>query len=108
MGSMDEPDTFNVEMQSDANDVLRVVLDGELDMADADWVEESLAAAAPHHRCMVIELDKLTFIDSTGIRALLALRQRANVADIAVQFRNPTKAVSRTLTSAGLTEILST
>ena len=57
---MDEPDTFSVEMQSDANDVLTVVLDGELDMADADWVEESLAAAAPHHRRMVIELDKLT------------------------------------------------
>lgn len=108
MTGMDEPDTFNVEMQSDANDVLTVVLDGELDMSDADWVEESLAAAAPHHRRMVIELDKLTFIDSTGIRALLALRQRARVADITVQFRNPTEAVSRTLTSAGLTEIFST
>jgi anti-anti-sigma factor len=103
---VDERDTFNVEMQSDANDVLTVVLDGELDMADAGWVEESLAAAAPHHRRMVIELHKLTFIDSTGIRTLLVLRQRADAAGIRIQFRKPSAEVMRTLTSAGLTDIL--
>lgn len=103
---MDEPDTFNVEMQSDADDVLTVVLDGELDMADAEWVEESLAAAAPHHRRVVIELDKLSFIDSSGIRALLTLRQRADVAGLKIVFRKPSEAVLRALSAAGLTEIL--
>ena len=102
---MDEPDTFNVEMHSGANDVLTVVLEGELDIVEADWVEESLAAAAPTVD-VVIELDKLAFIDSTGIRALLLVRQRADSAGIRIQFRKPSAAVLRTLTSAGLTDIL--
>ncbi len=103
---MDEPDTFSVEMESDKNDVLTVVLDGELDMAEADWVEESLAAAAPHHRRMVVELDKLTFIDSSGIRALVKLRQKADTNGLRIQFRKPSSAVLRFLTAAGLTDIL--
>lgn len=77
-------------------------------MAESDCVAESLSAAAPHHRRMVIELDKLTIIDSTGVRALLTLRQRANVAGVRIQFRKRSTAVLRTLTLADRTEILET
>jgi anti-sigma B factor antagonist len=102
----EEDETFTVELQSDANDVLIVTLQGELDMADADWVEETLAAAAPHHRSVVIELDKLSFIDSTGLRALITIRQRAELSGIELRLSKASTAVLHTLSAAGLTQIL--
>src|SRR4051794_35273584 len=63
-------DAFKVELESDPDDVLAVRLDGELDMAHADWVDETLAAASAHHRRIAVQLDAITFLDSAGIRVL--------------------------------------
>ena len=49
-----------------------VRLTGELDMAGADRLEALLCSRARNHREVVVELDALTFLDSTGIRAILA------------------------------------
>ena len=103
----DAPDEeFTVAMHSNDADVLVVSLEGELDMSEVSWVEDTLAAAAPHHRRMDLCLDKLTFIDSTGIRTLLALRQRAQVLNIDLRLREPSSAVERALKAAGLSKIL--
>gem|GEM_PF-6492573 len=99
-------DEFKVEMQSDGDDVLTVRLSGELDLAEADWVEETVAAAAPHHRRMVVQLDGVGFIDSTGIRTLLTLKARADVLGIRLDFENPSDTVRRTLHHAGLLGII--
>ena len=86
--------------------MLTVSLDGELDMADADWVEPTLAAAAPHHRRMEVDLDGVSFIDSTGIRALVTLKQRADVIGLRFGFTHPSDAVRRTLHAAGLHDLV--
>jgi anti-sigma B factor antagonist len=49
-----------------------VRLSGELDMAGADQLESLLRSRATSHREVVVELDALTFVDSMGIRAILA------------------------------------
>jgi anti-sigma B factor antagonist len=99
-------DEFKVEMHSDADDVLTVRLSGELDLHEADWVEEAVAAAAPHHSKMVVDLHGLDFIDSTGMRALLTLKDRARILGITLDFANPAPSVRRTLGYAGLLGIL--
>jgi anti-anti-sigma factor len=56
-------------------DAVRLVLHGELDIASAPQLDET-AAAATADLPMVVDLRPLTFIDSTGMRALLRLRNR--------------------------------
>lgn len=97
---MSEPDSFHIEMDSRADQTVTVHLDGELDMADAAWVEATLATAAEHHRHMDVDLSKLEFIDSTGIRILISLKQRAQLLDIEAHFINPSAAVRRAIDAA--------
>ena len=74
----------------------------ELDIADADWVEATLAAAAEHHRGLTIDLSGLEFIESTGLRSLITLKQRAAILGIDAHFVQPSQAVTRTLKAAGI------
>lgn len=56
----------------------RLVLAGELDIASAEDLEKQLAAAevdAP--ATLVLDLRRVEFIDSTGIRTLVAADERA-------------------------------
>jgi anti-anti-sigma factor len=99
-------DEFTVELASERDDVLTVRLDGELDMAHADWVDDTLAAASAHHRRVAVQLDELSFIDSAGLQVLQALRAAGNEQGIAVSFEAPSPAVSRALRAAGLTDLV--
>ena len=99
---MPDDDTFHVELDSHQDSTLTVSLAGELDMADATWVEATLATAADHHRRIVIDLSGLEFIDSTGLRSLMTLRQRAQIQSITVEFERPSQAVARAVDAAGL------
>lgn len=99
---MSNDETFHVEMDSHQDDTLTVTLAGELDVNDADWVEATLAAAAAHHSRLTIDLSGLDFVDSTGLRSLVALKQRATILTIDIRFVNPTSAVSRVISAAGL------
>lgn len=103
---MSNTDSFSVEMESDPDDVLAVTLDGELDMAEVDWVEATLSAAAPHHRRMEVDLHDLSFVDSAGLRTLVTLQQRAKVIGLEFRFVNPSTEVQRTLSAAGLDHIV--
>ncbi len=54
-----------------------IVLTGELDMATASRLEAAVAAAiARGDRELVLDLRGVTFMDSTGLRALLRARQQ--------------------------------
>jgi anti-anti-sigma factor len=56
----------------------RVVLIGELDIASSEGLENELAAIeADSPETVVLDLRRVEFIDSTGLRALIAADQRA-------------------------------
>ena len=105
-GAVSDSENFHVVLESTPDDVLAVSLDGELDMADADWVEATLAAAAPHHHRMEVDLDGVSFIDSTGIRALVTLKQRADVMGLVFGFKLSSPAVRRALHAARLDDLV--
>jgi anti-anti-sigma factor len=68
-----EPETFSMSRSTrDAAEVVTLV--GELDMAHAPTVAETLDALSDHERPVIVDLTELTFIDSSGIHAIL--RQR--------------------------------
>ena len=60
------------------NGVVRVVLEGELDLATVPILEEHLSSLEPDGvAAELIDLRDLTFIDSAGLRALFAASNRA-------------------------------
>lgn len=59
--------------------VVTVALSGELDIASTDRVAEALVEAQPTGSGrLVIDLRRLSFLDSSGLRTLLAAHSRAD------------------------------
>jgi anti-sigma B factor antagonist len=73
---MSSPDSFSVRSEQN-NATVRLMLAGELDIATVPDFEQSFDEAvglAPE--AIVVDLSALTFIDSTGLRALLSMSDR--------------------------------
>jgi anti-sigma B factor antagonist len=74
MGARDQ---LTIDVRPEA-DRLIVRLEGELDMANAPRLQSAIEGAELDTKAMVVlDLEALQFMDSTGLRILLSLRQRA-------------------------------
>jgi anti-sigma B factor antagonist len=62
--------------QSDEGAQVRLALQGELDLSNAPTLEASLTNAIDSGKKVVIDLDQLEFLDSTGIALLVGVLQR--------------------------------
>lgn len=56
---------------------MRIVLDGELDLSTVETLSEELAAHARRGARIVVDLRGLSFMDSSGLSALLGARAAA-------------------------------
>lgn len=75
---MTDPELFSLTRRTHgASEV--VTLAGELDMAHAPTVAETLDALADTARPVIVDLSELTFIDSSGIHAILRPRPQQGV-----------------------------
>ena len=83
---------------------LEVALVGELDMAATFKLESDLERllAAGDVRRLVLDLEGLTFIDSPGLGALLAIRERTQDLGIEMALANISAPVGRILDLSGL------
>jgi anti-sigma B factor antagonist len=79
-----------------------VTLTGELDMAHAPTVAETLDALADTERPLVVDLSELTFIDSSGIHAILRPRPQQGV----VVLVSPPGNISRVLSVTKIDRVL--
>jgi anti-anti-sigma factor len=68
---LDVPDELSITQSRDADGALRVRLDGELDAAAMERLAASLAEASTPGEEIVLDLEELDFIDSSGLRVLL-------------------------------------
>jgi anti-sigma B factor antagonist len=86
-----------------------VVLDGELDMASAPSLLGALDAAEIEPDAMVVlDLQPLEFIDSTGLRAILSLRERCRDRGQQFAVTRGSPQVQRLLDITGVSEHLQT
>jgi anti-anti-sigma factor len=90
---------------------LRLVLAGEIDLSSVDVLlraqGEALAGAATRRlHGVVVDLDQVTFLDSTGIGALVGGYRQAATAGLTYQLENPRGAVTRVLDVAGVLSTL--
>jgi len=82
---------------------LTIELDGELDIASAPGLERLLTELeSDRWPTVVLDLRRLSFIDSSGIRALLTAHRR--IGRLVV--RHPSRSVRRTLAVSGADAIL--
>jgi anti-sigma B factor antagonist len=80
-----------------------IKLSGELDMASAETLRETIDSILEEHpQRIVFELSQLTFMDSSGIAILILASNRVE----GVELLNPRTIVRRVIEVAGLTGIL--
>lgn len=81
----------------------RLLVAGEADVSCADRLRAELdAALAAQPTELVVDLSELSYIDSTGIGALVATAHRAADTGIAFSVANPQRNVARVLSLLGV------
>jgi anti-anti-sigma factor len=93
----------SVERTSDPSGAFVLSFVGELDIATADGLKvviDRLLLDNPTR--VVIDLERLSFMDSSGIALMLQISKRVEV----VETRHPTPIVRRVIEATGLSEIL--
>jgi anti-anti-sigma factor len=82
-------------------------LAGELDLASADALEEELVRVeATDAATIVLDLADLSFLDSSGIRLLIAASGRSRADSGRLVIRRPPESVRRVLRVAGVDDRL--
>lgn len=95
------PDLVRVE-RTGGDGVSILVVDGEIDLSNADELEQGLRAAAGAQR-LIVDLTLCTYIDSSGLNALVrATHGSGHQGAVAVVARPETR---RILEIAGLEEL---
>lgn len=95
---------FAVRATETDNEVL-VALEGEIDLAAEETVATALGEAVLSGRHVVVDLDKVTFIDSTGLRTLVRAAMMIRDRDgTNVAVRNVNSRVAQLFSLTGLDE----
>lgn len=81
-------------------------LTGELDLAAAPGLESALDAVLADSEDVVLDIAEVTFLDSSGLRVLVAAQNQSSEAGKTLTLLNPSAAVSRILEITGLGKTL--
>jgi anti-sigma B factor antagonist/stage II sporulation protein AA (anti-sigma F factor antagonist) len=96
------PTRLRVRQNPDREGCVRVILTGEIDMSNVDTLAEALAAAPATAHSLVVDLADVTFLDSTGIAALLSAHRRAGASGRTLTVVNAQGMVRRVLDITGV------
>ena len=89
------------------DDTVTVALHGEVDVATVDQVRVALAdAIAGRPRTIEVDLRDLSFIDSTGLGALIFGFQRSREENIGFRLARPSTGIRQILVLSGLLEVV--
>jgi anti-sigma B factor antagonist len=88
-------------------DAVTVSLLGEVDVLTVDQVRQALSEAlASGPRSITVDMAELSFIDSTGLGALVFGFQRSRDAGVAFRLARPSTGVRQVLVLSGLLEVV--
>ena len=94
---------FSIQIEKTEAGAVRVVLVGELDIATTPEAEAELRAQEDHGaQVIILDLRGLTFMDSTGLRLLVAADSRAREGGHRLAIVRGPEAVHRVLEITGL------
>ena len=98
---------FRVE-QEQTTDGLVIRLIGEMDLSNVDEARKPILAAmaADDGKPVVLDLNRLEFIDSSGIRLLLEAQAASNADSNRLSFRGVREQVAQVLRVTGLDQTI--
>jgi anti-sigma B factor antagonist len=100
------PDEFVTSLEREGG-TATVALRGEVDILTVDQVRIALGdALATGPREIIVDLTDLTFIDSTGLGALIFGFQRARDAGVRFRLAHASASVRQILVLSGLLEVV--
>jgi len=85
-----------------------IALEGELDMASAPLLQKAIESADLDDGMVVLDLHDLQFIDSTGLRVILAARKLCSERNQELAVTHSSQQVERLLSVTGVAEHLRT
>jgi len=89
--------TAKVETSAEGES-MRIIVSGEIDLANAAAVDDELRAAISHQPAAVsVDLTDLSYMDSAGIRILFALASRLQALRIVLELIVPLDSPTRRL-----------
>jgi anti-anti-sigma factor len=94
-------DDFACVVEYQGRGAAHVQVIGELDIATAAKLVEALNAALSNARLVVVDLSRLTFIDCTGLGAIVAVHDRARRSQRTLVLSSVTAQVKRLLDITG-------
>jgi anti-sigma B factor antagonist len=98
---------FNFDLEVERNrGRARVAVRGELDLGTSGRLERCLAELLERDEPVLLDLRELTFMDSTGLCALLKAREQAQAHDWALAMVPPTGQALMTLRQSGADRLL--
>ena len=83
-----------------------VVITGDLDFRAAPEFREAAASLIDRHHGVVIDLERVTFIDSSGMAALLDSHSRASTEGKSVELKGACDYVRKALQVSGIASVL--
>lgn len=99
---MDSPVAISTSADGDTE---YVVIAGEVDMVSASVVEQALLAAVGRATVnLVVDLKSVSFLDSSGLRALIVGREHAAGVGVTFRIDSPQPVVARVLQVTGVAE----
>ena len=86
--------------------VVKVILDGRLDITGAGIIDLQFNAVVGSHRGVVVDLARVTFLASIGIRTLLLGAKAVQRRGGCFILLNPVEEVERVLDVMGMTDLM--
>lgn len=99
---------LRIEVLPDVPDELSMTvrIAGEIDISNAGALHEALLVACEPDRRMVVEMDQVGFIDSSGINALIRIVNQTGIQHRGLVVQNPSSNVLRIVEVLGLLRTL--
>jgi anti-anti-sigma factor len=94
------------ELQEPAPDVAMVVLEGRIDFAKAQVIDAPLASVAAERRGMIIDLSRVDFVASMGLRSLLKCAKIMNSRQGRLALLSPKPVVADVIQMSGVGEMI--
>jgi anti-anti-sigma factor len=107
MSDDDEPfeELRRIETKHESSETI-LVLEGEFDMTGTASFWSHVSEALMHPATIVVEARGLTFIDSSGVAALVRARDAAAAAGVPLPVRDPSPPLRRVAELMGLEALL--
>ena len=104
----DDQPALSIEVQARSDDIVGLIIAGEIDASNAQRMYDAVLVVTETSRVADVELDlaDVTFMDSSGLSALIKAASILRDRDGNLTLCNPTPPVARLLDVSGLTNHL--